>query len=390
MPALTRLLGPTAALAAALTLSPAPAQAVPVPPGATTMTIQGEGAGHGHGMSQYGAAAAARQGLAHRQILQHYYPGTGWGRAAGAMKVLITADTSPDLVVVNRTGLKARVVGGRTWKLSKVRAKAARKAKLWRIVPVDGVHSALQYRKRGWRTLTVTAGTLEFTAGGAPIKLVVGGARVPYRGALRAAQPTPGSAERDTVNIVPLEAYLQGVVPREVPALWPAQAVRAQAVAARSYAAYERQFDSHGYFDVYDTTADQVYGGSRAEHPAATRAVRATRGRVLTYAGAPAFTQFSSSNGGWMLAGSKPYLVSGPDRFDPVRRWSKTVSLAAVQARWPSAGTILDISVLTYANAGTWVDKVVIDGSSSDYTVSGSDFRSWAGLPSSSFRVSFS
>lgn len=373
-----------------LVVAPSPVQAaeVTVPAGATTLIVEGQGHGHGHGLSQYGAAAAARQGVKYRQILRHYYPGTNWGRAGGRMRVLLTADTSPDLVVVNSKGLKAHVVGGRTWRLSKVAKKAARKAKLWRIMPVDGARSALDFRKRkgGWRRFVVVTGTLEFTAGGKPITLVAGGRRA-YRGVLRAVAPTPGSTDRDTVNIVPLEAYLQGVVPREVPALWPTHAVRAQAVAARSYAAFERQSRARGYFDVYDTTQSQVYGGKSSEHPAATRAIKATRGQVLTYGGAPAFTQFSASNGGWMLAGSRPYLVSGRDPFDPVRRWTKTVGLDWLRSVAPSAGTIESIDVVTHPNAGAWVAKVIVRGSSRDVEITGERFRSLAGLLSSSFRL---
>ena len=375
-----------------LTLAPTPAQAaeIPVPAGATTLTIAGQGHGHGHGMSQYGAAAAARQGLRYRQILRHYYPGTGWGRSGGRMKVLLTADTTPDVVVVNRKGLRAHVAGGRTWKLWKLARKAARTATRWRIVPLDATRSALDYRKRGWHRFAVVAGTLEFSAGGQPLTRVAGGRRTAYRGTWRAASPAPGSVARDTVNLVSLGAYLRGVVPREVPALWPTHAVRAQAVAARSYAAYERQYDSHGYFDVYDTTQDQVYGGRSAEHPAATRAIRATRGQVLTYAGAPAFTQFSASNGGWMLAGSRPYLVSGPDRFDPVRRWSTSVTLAWLRSVAPSAGTIQGIDLVTYPNAGPWVDEVLVRGSEKTVSIDGERFRSLAGLKSASFRLSVS
>lgn len=363
----------------------------PVPPGTTQITVAGQGYGHGHGMSQWGARAAAEAGLAHEQILKHYYPGTGLGQAGGRMRVLITDDTSRDVLVVTRPGLRAKVVGKkRVWQLTKLRKRAARTAKRWRITPLAGGRSALAYKNRGWHRLATVGGSLEFTAGGRPIELVLpGGSRAAYRGVLRSAVPG-GGLDRDTVNLVGLEGYLKGVVASEMPASWHPEAVQAQAVAARSYAAYERAHDSHGYFDVYDTTADQVYDGLRTEHPASSAAIDATRAQVVTYGGRPAFTQFSASNGGWMLANSTaPYLVSGQDPYvhaqDTNMGWKKQVRVSAFEARWPSAGRILSLTIETYPNAGPWVERVRIDGEKADFAISGSDFRSWAGLKSASF-----
>ena len=97
--------------------------------------------------------------------------------------------------------------------------------------------------------------------------------RAHYRGALR-------SVGNNTVNVVRLEHYLRGVVPQEVPALWKPAAVQAQAVAARTYAAFERKASSKGRgYDLCDTAHCQVYGGVDAEHPATTRAIRASATR---------------------------------------------------------------------------------------------------------------
>ena len=133
--------------------------------------------------------------------------------------------------------------------------------------------------------------------------------------------------------MLPLDRYVQGVVPSEVPTSWPADAVRAQAVAARTYAAFEREAATD-YYDICDTTSCQVYGGLSAEDAAANDAVRATRGRVVLYEGLPAFTQFSSSNGGYSSAGSQPYLVAQPDPYEassdnPNDPWTATVTQRA-------------------------------------------------------------
>ncbi|WP_127479830.1 SpoIID/LytB domain-containing protein [Nocardioides pantholopis] len=388
----------SAALALAGTLvagTPAVArdQVVPVPAGATTIVVSGQGYGHGHGMSQYGAKAAAERGVGYRQILAHYYPGTRWGTARGKIKVLITADTTSDVRVDTRSRLSVKAVGARkSWRLDKGSDKARRTAAQWRIKGAGSGRSTIAWKAKGkgWRTWRTVRGDAEFSAGGRAITLHTSKGKVAYRGTLRSASPAKSgksSKNRDTVNIVGLEPYLRGVVADEMPALWHPNAVRTQAVAARSYAAYERHFDSHGYFDVYDTTSDQVYGGVPAEHPAATRAIKATAKKVLTHGGRPAFTQFSSSNGGWMLAGNAPYLVSGPDGYDPVSTWQVSIPLNRFAARWPSAGAIQNLSVTTYPGAGGWVQTVTIDGARNDYTISGSDFRTWAGLRAAHFTL---
>ena len=111
-----------------------------------------------------------------------------------------------------------------------------------------------------------------------PVELRTPDGVVAYRGALRSTMSDTGSSlQRVTVNVVPLEAYVKGVVPREVIAsLWQPQALRAQAVAARTYAAYERATTNRTAFDLCDTAACQVYGGYSAEYPASNDAVVAT------------------------------------------------------------------------------------------------------------------
>ncbi len=206
----------------------------------------------------------------HRLLL----PGTRLGRARGTIKVLITADKK-DVVVDARDGLRlTRLTGRKAFVLAKVRPKATR----WRIMP-RGSRSVVSYRapgRGGWQKWTTFPGAAEFSAGNQPLTL-----RLPkhgsaeYRGALR-------SVEKHTVNVLPIDRYVQGVVPREVPAEWPAQAVRAQAVAARTYAAFERE-TATSYYDICDTESCQVYGGVADEHPAANAAVKATarQGRAL-------------------------------------------------------------------------------------------------------------
>ncbi|HEX8070799.1 MAG TPA: SpoIID/LytB domain-containing protein [Pyrinomonadaceae bacterium] len=120
----------------------------------------------------------------------------------------------------------------------------------------------------------------------------------PYRGRIEVFTNTRGALT--VVNVISLEDYVRGVVPNELsPGGWPAlEALKAQAVAARTYAVSHRgQFAAEG-FDVLPTTRSQVYGGAATEHPLATRAVAETRGLVATYRGAPIDALYTSTCGG--------------------------------------------------------------------------------------------
>jgi stage II sporulation protein D len=327
--AVRRLLGAlvAATLSTATFLVPAsPAAAAdpwPVPDNAT-ISLDGRGNGHGHGLSQYGAEGAARQGLGYRDILGFYYPGTQWGASGGSVQVLITRDTSKDVVVDPRAGLTVHSPGsGRTWKLpAKVRKHGPRSDKVrvrrWRIVPGSGHRSQVSYRTGGWHVWKDARGDAQFAAGGRPVELHTPQGVVAYRGALRSASPAGSTTDRDTVNVVSLDSYLRGVVPSEVIAsTWHAAAIRAQAVAARTYAAYERAHaPSSQHYQLCDTAHCQVYGGYSAEYPTSDAAVAATAHEVITSGGEPAFAQFSASNGGWASAGAFDYLPAQEDPYD--------------------------------------------------------------------------
>ena len=114
-----------------------------------------------------------------------------------------------------------------------------------------------------------------------------------YRGVMEFA-PTVFSG-LSVVNAVGLDDYLQGVVPAESPASWPAEALKAQAIAARTYAITTAR---GGDFDQFADTRSQVYGGVGVETPATNAAVADTRGQVVTYGGTPVVTYFFSTSGG--------------------------------------------------------------------------------------------
>ena len=365
-------------------------------PAARTVTVSGHGFGHGHGMSQYGAQGAARQGLTYRQIVDFYYPGTTWSQVTGLVRVLITSDTTNDLVVGVAPGLTLRDLGnGTTYQLPTPAGVTK-----WRITVGAGNHSVVSYYASGWKSWRPggradLVGDGQFRAS-TPLTLFTPSGTRRYRGSLRSASPSPGSAARDTVNVLSMDKYVRGVIPSEMPPSWLPEAVQAQAVAARSYATWSRAQYPSRYYQICDTSSCQVYGGAGVEDARSNAAVTATAKRILTYDGAPAFTQFSSSSGGWTSAGSVPYLTAEADPYDdytgnPVHDWSTTLKAAVVERAYPAVGTLLGVRVTRRDGNGEWGGRVwtlVLHGSRQDVTVSGDAFRGRFGLRSALFSLS--
>lgn len=349
-----------------------------------SVTLEGRGYGHGAGLSQYGAQGRASElGQSYRQILAFYYPGTRLGRVGGKLRIQLSVDTTDDVVVLHRAGLRLRrVTDGRTWRLARSGAKR------WRVTAAPGGRSRLAVKvKRRWRAVRTVRGEVEFVARGGALRLVTPSGVRPYQGALRSAVV---GGRRDTVNVVAVEAYLRGVVPREVPALWHPQAVRAQAVAARTYALFERASRPRAAYHLCDTAACQVYGGLGDAHPATDRAIGATRGQTVMWEGKPAFTQFSASNGGWSTDGSYPYLRAQADPGDGYGVWRHNLSAAAIQRAYPGIGSFQGIDVVARDGNGAWggrATSVRIRGSGRSTTVSGDTFRVVFGLRSTWFRT---
>ncbi|WP_432476924.1 SpoIID/LytB domain-containing protein [Nocardioides sp. GXQ0305] len=384
-----RLLAPVviAAVVLALTTSPAVADPGHDVPDDADIVIMGDGSGHGIGMSQYGAYGAARApySMSSRQILRFYYPGTGLGTARGQVKVWISADRDRDLRVDDRQGLTIRRVGGRTW-----RPRVPRASK-WRVTPARGGVHVIRYRARTWRTWKRVRGTVELSAGGRPLRLRTPSGAVRYRGALRSTRLRSG--QRITVNVLPLEQYLRGVVPSEMPAGWPQRALRAQAVAARTYAVHERG-DGNTYYDVCDTAACQAYGGARSEEPATTRAVTATSGDVLTFGGQTALAMYSASNGGYTVDGGEPYLPAQDDPHegdsDDYYGWRRTFTTRQFEKAF-GLGNLTYLRVETRDGRGPRGGRVTevrmrTEGGF-DEPVDGEKVRRNLGLPSSLFEV---
>jgi stage II sporulation protein D len=375
---------------AVLTTIPARADSA-VSASSGTFTIRGAGWGHGWGMSQYGAYGAARKGLSWKQILAFYYRGTQLDKMPSGtkIKVWITADNDNSLRVLPASGLAVRDTAGHRYTVP-----TGAKYTSWRIRR-SGAGYRLGYRTSSGSYVTkstgLTSGTWRFTTRSKIVKVVLPNGSVrPYRGSVALIKRGAGGR---TINNVLLEDYVKGVVPAEMPTSWPTSAVRAQAVAARSYAVRLQKFAGFSGYDICDTTACQVYRGMSRETSGGNAAVEATAGTILTYRGVVALTQFASSNGGYTARGDYPYLAAHPDPYDGViksQAWTRTLSGSSISRAWPSVGTVKQLQITSRDGAGAWggrVKAIKIIGSSRTTTVSGTTFQHMFGMRSSLYTV---
>jgi stage II sporulation protein D len=382
----TRLIALTAAAALALPVLPAQADRGYDVPDRGVVTLTGDGSGHGRGMSQYGAYSAARKGVSHGRILDFYYPRTRQQKLGGRIEVLVSADGDGDLVVDAVDGLTVREVGGGSWSAEEPGATR------WRIRPDGAGGQEVSSFDGGWTVRRTIDGEAEFSAGKRPLRLQTPDGEVSYRGALRSS-----SDDRDrrvTVNVLPLEAYVRGVVPAEMQAGWPQQALRSQAVASRTYAAWRRTRPLDVAYDICDTTLCQVYGGASVEARATTKAVRGTAKRVLTFRGKPIFAEYSAANGGYTVAGGKPYLPGKRDRFEgsspDYYGWKVRITAKAMEREYNYDDLDL-IRIVERTGKGPRGGRVVrvrvTAASGFSDTIRGQDFLADWGLPSTLFTI---
>jgi stage II sporulation protein D len=212
-----------------------------------------------------------------------------------------------------------------------------------------------------------------------------------YRGR---ALVVPAGSGLTAVNYVDLEQYLYSVLGGEMNGNWPQEALKAQAVAARSYALYQRQSAANEIYDVGDTAGWQVYDGIEDESTGTQAAVNATAGQVLTHNGQIIEAVFHSSAGGctenvedvWVQA--LPYLRSVPD-FDqgsPVYQWTKNFSRSELSARITGVGNILALTPVKTTQCGR-VMSMYVEGDAGMRTMKGDELRSALGLRSTLFTV---
>ncbi len=400
--------------------------AAPVPASAadTEYTIRGGGWGHGIGLSQYGARGYALKGWTYDRIVTHYFQGTRLV-AKPTQKVKVNIDAA------NGSRSQWWIKAGSTTALSvKLAADTANTivldtTKSYWITTANGTTRVHSDKVTGTRhepgsVLKTFSGECYATAGGF---VQVVGTSGPYshsgviwRGTIH-FRPTSATANTSrAINYVDLEQYLYGVVPRESPAGWPAAALQAQAVVARSYA-YQDAADGK---ILQCTTSSQVYNGYRGpkggESSTTNAAVDRTKGIVVWYGSEtrPVKTYFSSSSGGhtasihdvWVGSTAKPYYkgVTDADQDNPNFAWTSgpiSGSSLAERIRDKDNGTSntdpLHYSVAAPATVtGVSVEKAasgharyvsLLWSNGQTYRISGDTFRSAVGLKSTKFSV---
>ena len=230
-----------------------------------------------------------------------------------------------------------------------------------------------------------------------------------YRGAIVAAFASGSTAPQRTVNDAPIEQYLRGVVPRESPASWGdvadgdgINALRAQAVAARSYGLAQNRYS---YAKSCDTTSCQVYGGSATRSSATgvpsviedSRTDRAINDtslsiRVRPGSSAPVSTEFSSSNGDKTAGGAFPSVDDDGDKIDanPWSRWTRVLSVSGIASRY-GLSTVTDVANETDGTlsqqgfSGLWATQTRLYNGTKSVAVSHASLRNAYDLPSIAF-----
>lgn len=233
-----------------------------------------------------------------------------------------------------------------------------------------------------WRTVVAPAGR------SLPL---VGLGRRRYRGLVRVL---PDGDRLQAVNLLGLEHYLASVVGSEMPASWPAEALRAQAVAARTYAL--AQLKPEAAFDLRSTVASQVYRGTEAETDSTRSAVAATRSLVLSHGGSLIDAVFHSSSGGStensgeMWNRQLPYLVSVPDRdkLSPWHQWSVRFEPDQLRRAFQETAGASRIEVLAASSTGR-VRRARVIGPAGSLDLSGSELRQRLGLRSTLVQFRF-
>ncbi len=379
--------------------SPSP---TPTPP--PSVTFYGHGYGHGVGMSQYGAKGRALAGQTAPQILAHYYAGTTLGTlsTATSIRVLVLSGLRPT------AASPARFYGRNgPWTIDGVSPIFPADA-LLRLVPPVAPATAwhLWVRAADGRLLLNTSTTTGFRLRPASSATGLQVWSKPtiydqYRGAIRVRLTSTGILS--AVNETSLELYLRGVVPAEMPYTWPTEALRAQAIASRSYAA-RRLHPATGTYDVTDGSSSQVYRGVLGERSATTAAVTATAGRVLRSGTAIANALYHSDGGtatennenvwtsatGAIVSAPTSYLRGSADRnaagvaFDagaPRASWRTAAytlgQLTTIFAADPrtAVGALASLDLSRRGVSGRLI-SVTLKGSLGSKTVSGEIFRS--------------
>jgi hypothetical protein len=392
------------------------------------LVIDGVGFGHGRGLSQWGAYGwAVTHGRSWQWILDHYYGGTTLSSAATSarIRVRLTGHDGDSVVGVMSTTNRAMWAGAGYAAVQARQTSTPGRYDVYTSPTVACPGSSTE----GWTLRSANvAGPITFvtslaestTAAGDVLGLCgADGSVTHYRGTIQLTRDSSGNSR--VVNDVLVDNYLRGVVSREVSTSWGnagggagMNALRAQAVAARSYGLSQNRYANQGgYATTCDSTACQAFGGAarRSSPLAATssggtcesgnatfecantnRAIADTANRVRRFSnGTIAATEFSASNGPRTAGGTFPSVLDPADDVaaNPNHRWTRIVDADLVGSAF-GLGTITAASTEpdpTTPFVGVWDNRVRIAGENGSIVFSALDFRSSYGLPSHGFTI---
>ena len=206
-----------------------------------------------------------------------------------------------------------------------------------------------------------------------------------YRGKIRLQKNASGGM--DVINVLGVEEYLYGVVPKEMSPLWHPEALKAQAIAARTYALDQKEKNKYRGYDIIAATTFQVYGGAGAESERSNEAVDETKGMVLLYDGQLALAYFHANSGGMtedakrVWSADVPYLKTVRDDYSikaPNCLWTLSLSVDKIRKALSNKG--LDIGsierlVPVEVSPSGRVMKIKIFHSGKEAILNGNDFR---------------
>ncbi len=381
------------------------------------LSVRGHGWGHGRGMGQYGALGYATgitgEPWDHQRILAHYYGGTVVGTTEDRLMAvwLKARPLNSAMVVYRSSGLQ---VAGEPDTPTAVRVTPLgnNRYDLKTGTSCTGPWSENERIVEGPVRVSKMADSTQAEPSTLALRLCYGdGSQIAYDHSTELV-----AIDDKTVNLVRTEELLRGIVPRESPASWGdlaggrgMAALRAQAVAARSYAAAgdTRWGNLHTRLGAAATTCDdqfcQVYGGvayvspsgaiTTRSHPNTDRAVAETKLEVRRWPdGRLARTEFSSSTGGWTAGGDYPVREDLGDAIssNPNHTWTTKLTRQQIQTRYPSIGTLTDIQVLSrngHGDMGGRVLQMRLVGTSGNVDRTGNQFRSDFALKSDWFEI---
>jgi SpoIID/LytB domain protein len=329
--------------------------------------------------------------------LPRYYTGIHFERLRGAQRIRVLLQHSRGVIV---KGDSHALITSASHKV----IAATRRGRVYFWIQRSGAATVVNVAtspRAPWRRVGSVTTTLIRVAGARSVGIVGPGSTRWYRGVI---DLVPSGRGLDVIDNLPLESYVSEVVPREMPASWPGNALKAQAVAVRTYALRVSQVARarHKNHDICATTACQVFGGyarmingslQGLESRSSNNATWSTAGWIMTWRGKPILAEYSSSTGGYTTSGGVPYLSPRPDPWDlasPFHSWSEAIDLAQVQANWPAVGSVRSVRVVARDGRGDFGGRalsLLISGSRGSMRVSAPDFQYTFGLPSDWFRL---